>query len=55
MKAFHVYRDGRTFGVYVQPASDGTGQELVEGGFFSKASALEAKARLEAEAQKETK
>jgi len=35
-----VLRSGRTWGVYRQPASDGTGQELVEGGFFSKASAL---------------
>lgn len=35
-KSFHVYRTGRTFGVYQQPANNGTGQELVEGGFFSK-------------------
>jgi hypothetical protein len=31
-----VLREGRAYGVYRQPASDGTGQELIEGGFFSK-------------------
>jgi hypothetical protein len=41
----HVIRDGQTFGVYRQPAADGTGQELLEGGFFSKGAAVEAKGR----------
>jgi hypothetical protein len=38
----HVYRSGRTWGVYLQPATNGTGQELVEGGFFSRAAAVNA-------------
>jgi len=37
------------WGVYRQPATDGTGQELVEGGFFSKAAALAARDRWEAQ------
>ena len=43
-----VYRQrpGRTFGVFRQPASDGTGQELVEGGFFGRAYAEAAAQRL---------
>lgn len=45
---YHVYRNGRTFGVYAQPAKNGTGQELVEGGFFSKQAALDAKAEWKA-------
>ena len=41
-EAYVVIRDGRTWGVYRQPARNGTGQELVEGGFFSKSAALAA-------------
>jgi hypothetical protein len=48
-QTFHVYRNGRTYGVYAQPSTDGTGQELIEGGFFSKAVATEACARIRAE------
>lgn len=42
MKAtYHVYRQhpGRNYGVYRQPGRDGSGQELVEGGFFSRKAA----------------
>jgi len=49
MYTFHVYRSGRTFGVYVQPGTDGSGQELVEGGFFSRKAAEEAKLTWERE------
>lgn len=45
----HVYRTTRnrvgrpTFGVYVQLAADGSAQELLEGGFFTRAAANEAR------------
>ena len=51
MRVFLVLRAGRTYGVYVQPGTDGSGQELLEGGFFSRAKACEARDRWEAEAE----
>lgn len=33
MPNFLVLRSGQTYGVYVQPGTDGSGQELLEGGF----------------------
>lgn len=47
-------RNTRTFGVYVQPAPDGTGQALVEGGFFNKAAAQDARDRIETEQERDT-
>lgn len=35
-RVVHVYRTGKTYGVFVQPGRDGSGQELLEGGFFSR-------------------
>ena len=49
MPHFLVLRSGRTYGVYVQPGTDGSAQELLEGGFFSKAAASDARDRWEAE------
>jgi len=45
MPTFIVYRDrnSRTYGVYVQPGTDGSGQELLEGGFFTRAAAERAR------------
>jgi hypothetical protein len=43
-RAFFVYRQhpSTTYGVYLQPGRDGSGQELLEGGFFSRAAAEDA-------------
>ena len=44
-KAFVVAydRDRKTYGVYSQPGADGTGQSLLEGGFFSRFNAEDAR------------
>lgn len=49
--ALHVYRNHKsnTFGVYVQPGKDGTAQELIEGGFFTRMAANHARNRWERE------
>lgn len=55
--AYVVYRTrgSNTFGVYRQPARDGSGQEMVEGGFFNRAAAEASRDEWQAESDKYAK